>query len=160
MILQTPRLRLRPLEDADLDALCAITADPQVMAFVGDGLVLGRAATAQWITNAGASVRLGGIGSRAITLREDGRLIGWAGLIPTSEEHRLELIYGLARAYWGQGYAAEAAQAILTTTEGSVDATIDPENGASRHILTGLGFAVVGMETDENGLETLRLRRP
>ncbi len=55
----------RPLAETDLDALAAIAADPQVMVHVGDGVPLSRAATALWISNAGASVRLSGIGSRA-----------------------------------------------------------------------------------------------
>ena len=43
---------------------------------------------------------------------------------------------------------------------GEVDATIDPENAASLHVLRKLGFAELAMETDEYGLPTLRLRRP
>ena len=54
-MLETTRLRLRPLETSDLDALCAIAADPQVMVHVGDGMPLSRAATALWINNAAAA---------------------------------------------------------------------------------------------------------
>lgn len=158
MIIETPRLRLRPLAECDLDPLAAIAADPKVMVHVGDGVPLSRAATALWINNAGASVRLSGIGSRAVTLRESDGLIGWVGLIPTSNQNCLELIYGFARRHWGQGYATEAARALLAASEpGLVDATIDPKNKASWRILEKLGFVVVGEEQDEFGLPTLRL---
>lgn len=158
MILETTRLRLRPLAASDLDALCAIAADPQVMAHVGDGVPLSRAATALWINNAAASLMMSEVGSRAVVLRDSDVLIGWVGLIPTPHPNRLELIYGFARAYWGRGYATEAARALLAAcTPDAVDATIDPANLASWRILEKLGFIVVGEEEDEHGLPTLRL---
>jgi RimJ/RimL family protein N-acetyltransferase len=158
VILETTRLRLRPLAASDLDALCAIAADPQVMAHVGDGVPLSRAATALWINNAAASLMMSEVGSRAVVLRDSDALIGWVGLIPTPHPNRLELIYGFARAYWGRGYATEAARALLAAcTPDAVDATIDPANLASWRILEKLGFIVVGEEEDEYGLPTLRL---
>jgi len=158
VILETSRLRLRPLAATDLDPLCAIAADPQVMAHVGDGVPLSRAATALWINNAAASLMISEVGSRAVVLRDSDALIGWVGLIPTPHPNRLELIYGFARAYWGQGYATEAARALLAAcTPDAVDATIDPANLASWRILEKLGFVVVGEEEDEFGLPTLRL---
>lgn len=161
MILETARLRLRPLAETDLDALCAIAADPQVMVHVGDGRPLSRAATALWIANAAASLRLSQVGSRAVVLRGCDSLIGWVGLIPTPIENRLEIIYGFARRHWGQGYATEAAgvqQGAGALDE--IDATIDPQNTGSRRVLEKLGFTAVGLEEDEYGLPTLRLRRP
>lgn len=158
MILETSRLRLRPLAESDLDALCAIAADPQVMAHVGDGVPLSRAATALWINNAAASLMMSEVGSRAVVLRDSDVLIGWVGLIPTPHPNRLELIYGFARAAWGKGYATEAARALLAAcSPDGVDATIDPANRASWRILEKLGFVVVGEEEDEYGLPTVRL---
>lgn len=153
----TERLRLRPLERGDIDTLSALTRDPEIMQFVGDGRPLGRRATGQWIANAGAGLAENGLGSRAATLLTTGELIGWAGLIPG--DPNIELIYGFARAFWGHGYATEAAEAVLRTRAGrAVDATIDPENTPSLRILEKLGFEVVGTEPDEHGLPTLRLR--
>lgn len=158
MIIETARLRLRPLAESDLDALAAIAADPRVMVHVGDGVPLSRAATALWINNAAASLMMSEVGSRAVVLRDSDALIGWVGLIPTPHPNRLELIYGFARAYWGRGYATEAARALLAAcTPDAVDATIDPANLASWRILEKLGFIVVGEEEDEYGLPTLRL---
>jgi [ribosomal protein S5]-alanine N-acetyltransferase len=157
MEIVTERLRLRPLAPADLDALSALTRDPDIMQFVGDGKPLGRGATHRWITNARAGLLENGLGSRAVVHAATGALIGWAGLIPS--DPNIELIYGLAPAFWGQGYATEAAHAVLQTRQGQpVDATIDPENIASRRILQKLGFAEIGLERDEDGLPTLRLR--
>ncbi|HEY9235574.1 MULTISPECIES: GNAT family N-acetyltransferase [Phenylobacterium] len=161
MIITTSRLILRPMMAEDLEPLLAMTSDPQVMAFVGDGQTLDRAATALWIENAAAALRASDVGSRAVVLRDSGKVIGWAGIIPTAVQGRVELIYGFSRAYWGRGYASEATAALLEASDaGPIDATIDPNNGPSRRILEKLGFAAVGEEQDEHGLPTLRLRRP
>jgi len=43
-----------------------------------------------------------------------GRLLGWCGFAaPEAEGHDPEILYGLARAFWGQGLASEAAIAWL-----------------------------------------------
>ncbi len=159
-VIETPRLRLRPLKDDDLDALSAITSDPSVMAFVGDGAPLSRASTAEWIANAARSLPQTGFGSRAVVHRDTDNLIGWAGLVWRTDEALAELIYGFGRPYWGQGFATEAASALIEANPAlAIDATIDPSNTASRRILDKLAFAEVATELDEDGLPTLRLRR-
>lgn len=159
LFLVTERLRIRPLAPDDLDVLHAFSNDPEVIRYVGDGQPLDRATTAQWIANAAASLPRTGLGSRAVTLAASGALIGWCGLVAREGEPNPELIYGFAKEHWGLGYATEAARAVLATREGrAVDATIDPENAASRRVLDKLGFAEAGLEHDEDGLPTLRLR--
>jgi hypothetical protein len=103
VILSTQRLLLRAMIAEDLEPLLAITSDPAVMAFVGDGHTLDRVATALWIENAGAALRAGSVGSRAVVLRETSQVIGWAGIIPTAVQGRVELIYGFGRRALGQG---------------------------------------------------------
>ena len=160
-VIETPRLRLRPLTNGDLDALSAIASDPAVMAFVGDGAPLSRASTAEWIANAARSLPETGFGSRAVVHRHTDVLIGWAGLVWRTDEALVELIYGFDRPYWGQGFATEAVTALIEANPAlSIDATIDPSNTASRRILDKLAFAEVATELDEDGLPSLRLRRP
>ncbi len=60
-----------------------------------------------------------GLGCMAVTLKGDGRLIGYCGLQlylwerePLSSPE-IELFYKLGRDYWGQGYAAEACVRML-----------------------------------------------
>lgn len=159
-VIETARLRLRPLADGDLDALSAITSDPAVMAFVGDGQPLNRASTAEWIANAARSLPKTGHGSRAVIHGLSGALIGWAGLVWRADDELVELIYGFARPFWRQGFATEAAGALIEASQASsIDATIDPDNAASRRILDRLGFVEIATELDEDGLPSVRFRR-
>jgi ribosomal-protein-alanine N-acetyltransferase len=49
----------------------------------------------------------------AIRLRSDGRLCGGVGLHPDEQHRRAELGYWIGVPYWGNGYATEAAKAIV-----------------------------------------------
>lgn len=158
--LLTSRLRLRRWEQADLTAFCALTSDPAVMRWVGDGSLLSRELTATWIDKANANIGLWGYGTHAVTRREDGKVLGWAGLIRsehTPEPERAEIIYALAPDSWGLGYATELAGGILQwtwqhTTLAAVLATVDPANTASLAVLAKLGFSHLLERLDEEGL--------
>jgi RimJ/RimL family protein N-acetyltransferase len=49
----------------------------------------------------------------AIRLRSDGRLCGGVGLHPETPHHHAELGYWIGVPYWGNGYATEAAKAVV-----------------------------------------------
>ena len=49
----------------------------------------------------------------AIRLRSDGRLCGGAGLHPEIQHQRAELGYWIGVPFWGNGYATEAARAVV-----------------------------------------------
>ena len=48
-----------------------------------------------------------------IRLRSDGRLCGGIGLHPDNEHKRAELGYWIGMPFWGNGYATEAARAVV-----------------------------------------------
>jgi RimJ/RimL family protein N-acetyltransferase len=49
----------------------------------------------------------------AITTRSNGQLCGGIGLHPDSQHQRAELGYWIGVPYWGNGYASEAARAVV-----------------------------------------------
>lgn len=49
----------------------------------------------------------------AVTLRAGGALVGAMGLVVEQEARRAELGYWIGVPYWGQGYATEAARALV-----------------------------------------------
>ena len=110
-ILETERLALRKMTQADFPALCEILQDEQIM-YAYEGAFSGEEAQT-WLDRQLERYRDGGIGLWAVILKETDKMIGQCGLtwqkIPG--ETVLEVGYLFNRAYWHYGYAAEAARA-------------------------------------------------
>jgi ribosomal-protein-alanine N-acetyltransferase len=161
VVLETPRILLRHLEWSDLDALAAIMGDPEVMRYIGNGSPKTREQTERvmglWMTDNARSwdehtlqrlpqlrraiQRDAHFSLWATTLKSNGRLIGRCGLLPWDLEGRkeTEIGYLLARRYWGQGYATEAARAIREYAFARLGfdrliSLIQPANAASQRV--------------------------
>jgi len=90
------------------------------------------------------------LGLLAAQRREDGEVIGYCGLIPNvhGQDGEPELAYEFLRRSWGQGYATEAAQAVIGWAGESgyrrLWATIRDWNTPSRRVADKLGFIETG----------------
>jgi RimJ/RimL family protein N-acetyltransferase len=90
----------------------------------------------------------------AVVHRESGEVIGSAGFKGPPDENRMvEIAYGILPSYQGQGYATEAAMALLGFAIGSgrvrlVRAHTIAECNASARVLTKCGFESVGEVVD------------
>jgi RimJ/RimL family protein N-acetyltransferase len=141
--LETPRLILRGWQPQDAEAYAAMSAELEVMRHLGGVLT----AAQSWrvlALNAGHWV-LRGYGQWAIERREDGVLLGRAGLWNPQGWPGLELGWVLTRHAWGHGYATEAARAVLEWTWGSLAterliSIIAPANAASIRVAERLGL--------------------
>lgn len=85
----------------------------------------------------------------AVTLRDDGRLVGGVGFSLKRAHRRGELAYWVARAEWGKGIATEAARAALAygfdvLDLHRVDAQHYVENPASGAVMSHLGMQYEG----------------
>ena len=81
----------------------------------------------------------------AATRKADGQFIGFCGVEELSGKNDGELDYYLGKPYWGQGFATEAARAMVrfafeNTGWDRVVAAIVPANIASNRVLDHLGF--------------------
>lgn len=115
--IRTPRLLLRRWTDDDLAAMAEINSDPQVMRWIGDGSVRDLDETAEDIERWEEEWDEEGFGLFAIELLASGEMIGFAGLsVPEYLPEVLpdiEISWRLGAQFWGQGYASEAAHAVL-----------------------------------------------
>jgi ribosomal-protein-alanine N-acetyltransferase len=87
------------------------------------------------------------LGLWATIYKENGKFIGRCGLLPWSIDGRqeVEVAYTIARSYWGQGLATEAAEAILQYGFRQLNLSrlvslIEPENAASQRVAEKIGM--------------------
>src|SRR5262245_30079542 len=111
VILHTPRVTLRELEDSDLDVVAAMLTDAEVMRYWPAPFT--REEAAAWIARQRERYARDGCGYWLALERATGEPIGQVGLMRVEVEGvpDLGLGYILARAYWGRGLAQEAAAA-------------------------------------------------
>lgn len=111
MILETKRLCLREMEQADFGALCKILQDEEAM-YAYEGAFSG-AEVQEWLDRQVSRYQKWGFGLWAADLKETGEMIGQCGLTmqPWKGEEVLEIGYLFQRRHWHQGYAMEAAEA-------------------------------------------------
>lgn len=114
--LETSRLRLRPWRDEDFAPFAALNADPQVMAHFP--ATLDRAESDVLAARCQSLIEAQGWGFWATEIKASGDFIGFVGLHrPIAElpfSPCVEIGWRLARPFWGQGYASEAARAALS----------------------------------------------
>jgi ribosomal-protein-alanine N-acetyltransferase len=144
--LETPRLVLRELVPADVEVIHRIQSDPQVVRYFGRPAHATLAESEKKLQIVFDALR-DTTGIRwGLALRDGGALAGTCGIWRWNKDHRFaEIGYELAPAYWGRGLMVEALSPILRYGFTKMDlhrveATIDPENQASRRVLEKLGF--------------------
>ena len=108
-LLDTPRLRLRPFAEDDLDAFAAITADAQTMRFIGEGVTADRMLTWRWLATTIGHWQMRGYGPWAVEEKASGALLGRVGLWRPEGWPGVEVMWTIRRSSWGRGFAPEAA---------------------------------------------------
>ncbi|WP_158802193.1 MULTISPECIES: GNAT family N-acetyltransferase [unclassified Acidisoma] len=141
VVLETPRLRLRRFELADVPALHLALSDPDVMRYWSNLPHETEAQTRTFVETTIAAVVAGDSDDFVIT--QDGVVIGKAGLWQGSE-----IGFFLSRSHWGRGLAREALQAVIGRAFArdvtAITADIDPRNDRSLRLLLSLGFEKTG----------------
>lgn len=157
-VLTTERLILRPLTKADLQGVFNYAHDRDVARFTLWDAHSSLADSLKFITEfALPSYRNRNPDPYGIVLREapDSMILGTIGCFWVSRApHSMELGYALGRAHWGNGYAVEAAKALLSYVFTSfrinrVACRCMTSNEASRKVMDKLGFRSEGIRRHE-----------
>lgn len=147
-MIRTQRLILRPFQDADLPPLAEQNADPVVMHFLNGPQT--RAQSDAWAARAIGHQARHGFSKWAVEAPGIAPFIGAVGLthVPykASFTPAVEVAWRLNRAYWGHGYATEAARAAI-------------EDGFQRVGLPEIvAVAALGNVASRRVMERLRMR--
>jgi ribosomal-protein-alanine N-acetyltransferase len=157
-ILETDRLVMRHLERDDLESLYALYRDPVIRRYFPEG-TLTRDETREeleWFLD--GHPEHPELGLWATIHKPSGRFIGRCGLLPWTIDDRqeVEVAYLLAREFWGQGLATEAARAIVRYAFDRLGLSrliclIDPANQASIGVARRIGMTLERRAEDESG---------
>lgn len=133
---------LREYRREDFDVFAAHIADPVSSAHLGTADR--HAAWRTFCSHAGLWL-IHGAGWWAIEERETGQLVGNVGAFFREESTVMELGWNTYRAFWGRGFASEAAAAALKHAfeirgEPKVRALIDSANESSLRVAKRLGL--------------------
>ena len=126
-----------------------IYAKPEVMEFIPGG-----AWTVDRTARAIARMREldieHGFGFYPVAVKSLGKVIGHCGLGLLEQTPEIEVAYVLDSPYWGQGYASEAARAIVAHAFSNLNisrivAVAFPENVRSIGVMRSIGMTPVGL---------------
>jgi ribosomal-protein-alanine N-acetyltransferase len=157
-ILETERLILRHQVPADLDDLWALYCDPEITRYIPDAPRSRAEAQEELEWHMNGHPKYPELGLWATVQKETGTFIGRCGLLPWTidGQNEVEVAYTIAREYWGQGLATEAAQAILQYGFERLNlprliSLIDPDNIASQRVAEKIGMTFEKEGRDEIG---------
>lgn len=148
--LHTARLRLRPFRQADSEAIFALHSNPIVLRYWDSPPWNDRAKAARFIAICEQMQQEGSGARLAIERAGDATFIGTCNLFNWNPTYRsAKLGYCLDIPAWGQGFATEAARALLQWSFNTLDlnrvqSETDTRNTASNRVLEKLGFTHEG----------------
>ena len=113
-VLDTPRLTLRRVTLEDAAFVLEVLNDPGYIRFIADRGVRTVEDAASYIAEKCLpSFEQHGFGFCVVELKRDGTPIGMCGLMKRETLEDVDIGYSLLERFWGNGYAVEAAAAVM-----------------------------------------------
>jgi len=149
--IETPRLVVRQITEADLPGLMAVNGDDTVTQFLPYATWRSIDDATAWYQRITGIQATGNAVQFVILSRADASVVGACLLFNFNEgSARAELGYVLGQAQWGRGLAREAVGALVGTAFGAMgvrrlEAEVNPLNQPSVRLLQSLGFTREGL---------------
>lgn len=153
--IESDRLRISPWSIDDLSDAIRLWGDPEVMKFIDIRGGLNHEQVRDKLNQEIDRQTNHGVQYWKVSLKSAGAVIGCCGLRPYDLEKRIyEIGFHIMSAYWGKGFATEAANAVIryafeTMKVPKLFAGHNPKNLASKNMLEKLGFRFVREELYE-----------
>ena len=113
MILETERLRLSELTEADAPFILALVDSPAFRANIGDRGVRDLDGARTYIAGVRESYAKNGFGLWRAALKATDDPVGLCGLVKRDSLPLPDVGYAVLEPFWGQGFATEGAAATL-----------------------------------------------
>ncbi len=145
-LIETERLTLRELTLDDAAFTLELLNEPAYKRYIADRGIHNLAGARDYLENGPlASYVRFGFGLWRVGLKESDEPMGMCGLIQRNVLPDVDIGYALLERFWGQGYAYEAASAVLSYGHNNLNikrivAITAPDNVASCRLLEKLGL--------------------
>jgi ribosomal-protein-alanine N-acetyltransferase len=139
--METSRLRFRKFQPSDFQNMRKLESNGEIMKFTPMRFPLTEKET---LDRLNLFLKQGGEGIWAIEGKLDAQFIGWI-MLKIIDQTDPELGFMIVQDFWGNGYAFEAAEALVNhgfhqLNYGAITATTDADNSKSKSLLIKLGF--------------------
>lgn len=148
MKIESEKLLFRRYKDADFEFMQNMTADPEMMKYIGNGKTRDKDGALRflyWVYQGYKNDPATGL--LVLERKSDGKPVGHAGLVPQNidGEDEWELGYWIAKDYWLRGYATEAAKALRDYAfeklgKKRIVSLIHPDNKGSQKVAENCGM--------------------
>jgi RimJ/RimL family protein N-acetyltransferase len=150
-VLETERLSLRRMTLDDAEFMMRLVNEPSWLEFIGDKGVRSLEEARNYLRNGPLALYARyGFGHYMVERKLDGVRVGTCGLIKRDTLQDVDIGFAFLPEHWGQGYAFEAASAVLE--HGFRDfglkrivAITSPHNDASVKVLERIGMRFQGL---------------
>jgi RimJ/RimL family protein N-acetyltransferase len=162
LVLETGRLHLRRMGLDDAGFILDLLNEPSFLRHIGDKGVRTLEDARRYIAEGLASYEGCGFGLLLVQRKDGGEPIGICGLLKREWLADVDLGFALPPRFWGQGYAREAASAVVAHARDPlglrrVVAITSPANEPSIQLLSKLGFRFERLARFTEGGPELRL---
>ncbi len=156
--IDTPRCTIRAWQPTqDRAGLMRMTGDAEMMRYITGGETWDDARVDGLFARQAGSLAAHGVCIGPLCRKDDGEIVGIAGVQPLDRLDGFDVGWWIWRDYWNQGLATEAAVASCADAFVRVQlrrlyACIDPDNHASQAVARKLGMRSIGrMKASETG---------
>lgn len=146
LVLETERLLLRPFTTDDAPFVLTLLNEPSFLRFIGDKKVRNLEDARQYLLNGPiASYERHGFGLLLVELKDTNTPAGMCGLLKREELPDPDIGFAFVPAYWRQGFAFEAAIAVMNDARERLNLTrilaiVSLDNDSSIKLLEKLGL--------------------
>lgn len=145
-VLETDRLTLRHLSTGDAEFILELLNQPSFIRYIGDKQVRTLDDARGYVLNGPVkSYETYGFGLNLVELKSERKSIGICGLLKRDTLPEPDIGFAFLPDYWNQGYAFEAAAAVMNHARASLGvenvlAITSPDNEASAKLLGKIGL--------------------
>lgn len=144
--IETGRLLLSELSAQDAEFIRGLLNEPSFLRYIGDRGVRNADDARRYIREGPVAMyESHGFGLLRVGLKDGGTAIGICGVLKRDSLPEPDLGFSLLPAWWSQGFAFEAAEAVMRHARGDLHlgrilAIASPDNASSIRLLDKLGF--------------------